>query len=158
AKDHPDAQLLFIGDSITDFWRNRGAEVWKKYEPYKPLNFGISGDQTQWVLWRLMNGELEGIHPQVVVIMIRTNQVGNTPDEKPEWAAAGVTKIVELVRQKLPESKILLLAVFPRDTKDSAKRGLVNDVNKIISKLDDNQHVFYLDIGDKFLDATGELP
>ncbi|HEY7087557.1 MAG TPA: GDSL-type esterase/lipase family protein [Tepidisphaeraceae bacterium] len=157
-KDHPDIGLLFIGDSITDFWRNRGAEVWKRFEAYKPADFGISGDETQWVIWRLQNGELEGIHPKVVVIMIGTNNIGHYTDERPEWAAAGVKKIVEIVREKLPNSKILLLGVFPRDGKDSDHRKKVTAINEIISELHDGEHVVYLDIGAKFLDSNGELP
>ena len=154
--------LLFIGDSITDFWPRRGQPSWKKFEEkYHPADFGISGDRTEHVLWRLDNGEIDGItpNPKVVVIMIGTNNIGHFPDEKAEWAAAGVTKIVQTVREKLPDSKILLLGVFPRDTKDSPRREKVTQINEIISKLDDGgQHIRYLDIGDKFLDSNGEIP
>lgn len=152
------ADLLFLGDSITDGWPNGGKESWAKFAPYKPADFGISGDRTEHVIWRITHGELEGISPKVVVIMIGTNNVGHFPDEKPEWAAAGVKKIVEIVREKLPEAKILLLGVFPRDTKDSVPRKKVNEINEIIAKLGDGKTVKYLDIGDKFLDANGEIP
>jgi lysophospholipase L1-like esterase len=154
--------LLFIGDSITDFWPRRGKDSWQKFEEkYHPADFGISGDRTEHVLWRLDNGEIDGItpNPKVVVIMIGTNNIGHFPDEKPAWAAAGIIKIVQTVRTKLPDSKILLLGVFPRDTKDSPRREKVKQINDIISKLDDGgRHVKYLDIGDKFLDSNGEIP
>lgn len=150
--------LLFLGDSITDAWPKRAKDVWQRFDPYNPADFGISGDRTEHVLWRIANGELDGISPKVVVIMIGTNNIGHFSDEKPEWAAAGVRKIVDTVRQKLPQSKILLLGVFPRGTRDSDQRRKVNQINQIISKLDDGQWVHYLDIGDKFLDADGELP
>ena len=153
--------LLFIGDSITDFWPKRGADSWKKFEEqYHPADFGISGDRTEHVLWRLENGEIDNItpNPKVVVIMIGTNNIGHFKDETPEWAAAGVTKIVQTVRGKLPDSKILLLGVFPRDTKDSDNRKKVQQINAIISKLDDGKQIRYLDIGDKFLDQNGEIP
>jgi lysophospholipase L1-like esterase len=150
--------LLMLGDSITDVWPSRGADSWAKLQPYHPADFGISGDRTEHLLWRITHGELDGIHPKVVMILIGTNNVGHFADEKPEWAAAGVAKIVQTVRDKLPDSKILLLAVFPRDVKDSPLRQKVGQINEIISKLDDGKMINYLDIGDKFLDANGELP
>ncbi len=150
--------LLFLGDSITDFWPKIGENSWLRFAPYNPADFGISGECTEQVLWRILNGELEGIQPKVVVIMIGTNNIGHFKDEKPEWVAAGITKIVETVRAKLPESKILLLAIFPRATKDSPDRARVAEVNKIIAKLDNGSSIRYLDIGPKFLDAQGELP
>lgn len=150
--------LLFVGDSITDFWPRRGELSWLKFAPYRPANFGISGDRTEHVLWRMLNGELDGISPKLIVLMIGTNNIGQCPDEKPEWAANGVKRIVEVIRQKLPSTKILLLAVFPRASKDSVFRQKVNEINKIIPSLADGSQVVYLDIGDKFLDANGEIP
>jgi beta-glucosidase len=157
-QENPRPQLVFIGDSITDFWPRRGKESWDKLAKYNPLNLGISGDRTELVLWRITNGELDDIDPKVVVIMIGTNNIGHFEDEKPSWAAAGITKIVTTVREKLPNAKILLLGVFPRDSKDHARREKVATVNQMISKLDDGRHVFYLDIGEKFLGPDGELP
>jgi beta-glucosidase len=98
------------------------------------------------------------VRPKVVVIMIGTNNIGHYADEKPEWVAEGVKKIVETVHQKLPEAKVLLLGVFPRDGKDSSSRKKVEEINAIISKLDDGKTTRYLDIGSKFLDEKGELP
>src|SRR5450432_2845293 len=77
--------LLFLGDSITDGWPRRGELSWLKFAPYHPANFGISADRTEHVLWRITNGELEGIHPKVTVIMIGTNNIGQNPTELPEW-------------------------------------------------------------------------
>jgi lysophospholipase L1-like esterase len=150
--------LLFLGDSITDGWPRRGEWSWLQFARYNPANFGISGDRTEHVLWRIEHGELDGISPKVTVIMIGTNNIGQIPDERPEWAAAGVKRIVEVVREKLPGTKILLLAIFPRDHKDSPRRHSVAQINDIIAKLDDGKTVRYLDIGDRFLDASGELP
>jgi len=150
--------LLFLGDSITDAWPGRGKESWAKFAPYQPADFGISGDRTEHVLWRITHGELEGINPKVVVIMIGTNNIGHFRDEQPEWAAAGVKKIVQTVRQKLPQAKVLLLGVFPRGPKDSDVRKKVEAINQIICKLDDGKQIRYLDIGTVFLDANGEIP
>lgn len=153
-----DVGLLFIGDSITDFWPRRGEWSWLKFAKYNPADIGISGERTEQVLWRLTNGELDGIHPKVAVIMIGTNNIGQFNDEKPEWAAAGVRKIVDVVHEKLPDTKVLLLGVFPRSFKESEQRQKVEEINKIICKLDDGGKTRYLDIGEKFLDANGELP
>jgi beta-glucosidase len=150
--------LLFLGDSIMDAWPSRGKESWQKFAKYDPADFGISGDRTEHVLWRITHGELDGIRPKVVVVMIGTNNVGHFKDEKPEWAAAGVKKIVETIHAKLPETKVLLLGVFPRDAKDSPTRKKVEATNQIISKLDDGQKTRYLDIGKEFLDSEGEIP
>ena len=99
--------------------RAAGKQSWQKLAKYDPADFGISGDRTEHVLWRITHGELDGIKPKVTVVMIGTNNVGHFQDEQPEWAAAGVKKIVETIREKLPETKVLLLGVFPRDAKDS---------------------------------------
>ena len=150
--------LLFLGDSITDGWRGTGKKTWQKLADYHPANFGISGDRTEHVLWRITNGELDGIKPKVAVVMIGTNNVGHFKDEEPEWAAAGVKRIVETIHRKLPQTKVLLLGVFPRDAKDSPTRKKVEALNHIIAKLDDGQKTRYLDIGKEFLDAEGEIP
>jgi lysophospholipase L1-like esterase len=150
--------LLFLGDSITDAWPKRGPESWQKFAPYHPADFGISGDRTEHVLWRITHGELEGIDPRVVVIMIGTNNVGHSSNEQPAWAANGVKKIVEIVHEKLPKAKVLLLGVFPRGAKDSDARQRVAAINPIIAQLDDGKRTRYLDIGKSFLDADGEIP
>ncbi len=150
--------LLFIGDSITDGWRGAGKDVWKKnFEPLKAANFGIGGDRTEHLLWRLQNGELEGIAPKLAVLMIGTNNTH--AGHQPEEIAAGVSAIIETVKAKCPKARVLLLAVFPRgpDAKD-AKRLNNDKVNALIAKLDDGgKTVKFLDIGAKFLDADGML-
>ena len=150
------AELVFLGDSITAGWGGQKA-IWEKaFGPYKPANFGIGGDRTQHVLWRIENGELETIKAKAVVIMIGTN---NSGIDSAEGIAKGVTKIVEAVRAKQPQAKILLLAVFPRGEKASpnAGRDKLKMVNATIAKLDDGKSVHYLDIGEKFLQADGSL-
>jgi lysophospholipase L1-like esterase len=150
-----DVNILFMGDSITDGWR--GQKLWKeKYEPMKAVDFGIGGDRTEHVLWRMENGELQGIKPKVIVLMIGTNNTGK--NSAPE-IVEGITAIVKKFRKDLPESKILLLGVFPRGaTADMPIRQKIKDINAQIAKLDDGKAVKYLDIGDKFLDTEGNLP
>ena len=149
-------ELLFLGDSITAGWGSKKA-IWDKaFGAYTPANFGIGGDRTQHVLWRIENGELEGIKPKAAVIMIGTNNSGG---DTAEGIAKGVTKIVETVRTKTPHTKILLLAVFPRGEKaeKNMQREKLKVVNQIIAKLDDGKHVFFLDTGAKFLESDGSL-
>jgi beta-glucosidase len=151
-------QLVFLGDSITDGWRKgeqfkMQQERWGKYNF---LNLGIGGDRTEHVLWRLDQGEVDGLKPKAVMLMIGTNNLGKK--QSPEDTILGVTAVVNELREKLPDSKILLLGIFPRGNKaDDPFRAQIKQVNEAIAKLDDGQHVKYLDIGDKFLAPDGEL-
>jgi lysophospholipase L1-like esterase len=149
---------VFLGDSITAGWAGSGKDVWAKaFGAYTPANFGIGGDRTQHVLWRIQNGELDGgIKPKACVLMIGTNNVGG---DSAEGIAKGVTVIVETIRAKQPQAKILLLAVFPRGEKASPNPGRdkLKQVNAIIAKLDDSKNIFFLDIGDKFTQPDGSL-
>jgi len=152
-----DVDILFLGDSITDAWRGKAAQpTWEKYfAPHKAANFGIGGDRTQHVLWRLQHGELDGIQPKVAVVMIGTN---NTGSESASQIAEGITAIVKTIREKSPKTKVLLLGVFPRAEKaDNPARAKIAEINKTISKLDDGKNVRYLDIGAKFLKDDGML-
>ncbi|HTY88114.1 MAG TPA: platelet-activating factor acetylhydrolase IB subunit [Candidatus Acidoferrum sp.] len=156
--------LLFLGDSITDFWRSKGSNVWNRYyAPRHAANFGISGDRTQHVLWRVEHGELDGIKPKVVVLMIGTNNTGKENDRKTPrntvpQTIEGVQAVVRELREKLPDSKILLLAIFPRGTLEDPQRAQVALINTVIAKLDDGKRVRYLDIGPNFLERDGALP
>ena len=148
--------LLFIGDSITQGWDGRGKAVWKKfYDKRNTVNLGIGGDRTQHVIWRLDNGNIKNIAPKAAVMMIGTNNSGSNSSEQ---IAEGVSVIVKQLRDKLPEMKILLLGVFPRGANNEDQRRKVNEgANAIFAKLDDGKHVFYLDIGKKFLEEDGSL-
>jgi beta-glucosidase len=162
-----DIDLLFMGDSITDFWRNTGragvvnppsagkAVFDKYYGGMKVANFGISGDTTQGVLYRLLDGEGQGFQPKAIMLMIGTNNAATCSTAE---IAEGIGAIVMEMRKDFPNAKILLLGIFPRARPGDAIRKTVLDVNPIIAKLHDGQHVFYLDIGAKFLDAEGNLP
>lgn len=156
--------LILIGDSITQGWEGNGKEVWKEfYDKRNAANLGISGDQTQHVLWRLDNGNIDGISPKLAMIMIGTNNAGSK--QKAENIAAGEKAIVLKLREKLPKMKILVLGIFPRGAADQDPKRQdklqANEENKkanqIIAGLADNRMIFYLDIGQKFLDADGKL-
>jgi lysophospholipase L1-like esterase len=147
--------LLLHGDSITDWWV-QGDENKAMFDKYfggiRTANFAVAGDTTQGVLWGLHNGEGQGFQPKAVMLMIGTNNTG--PNTAPE-IAEGIGAVVLELRRDFPDAKILLLAIFPRGLPGDAVRDKVADVNKIIARLDDQQHVFYLDIGATFLDEKG---
>ena len=151
--------LLFIGDSITHAWENKGKKLFDEYYgKRKPFNIGYSGDRTENVLYRLAHGEVDGISPKLAVIMIGTNNTGHREDP-PAETAAGIKAILDDLRERLPETKLLLLGVFPRSNKPEDKKRKINDdINKIISKYDDGKMIHYLDINHIFLEEDGTLP
>lgn len=161
--------VLFLGDSITEGWR-KAPHVWDHYfSQYQPANFGIGGDQTQHVIWRIENGELDGISPRVVVLMIGTN---NSNRHSGEQIAAANQRIIELIKAKIPGVKVLLLAILPRDARrnadgliteaavaDAARRVAANDrANALIARLDDGVNVRFLNTNAVFLGRDGRIP
>jgi lysophospholipase L1-like esterase len=168
AKEGP-IGVLFLGDSITEGW-TRAPHIWERYfGKYQPANFGIGGDRTQHVIWRIANGELDGITPKVVVFMLGTN---NSGDNTSGQIAEADKKIIGLIREKIPSVKVLLLAIFPRDARrnndgliteaaiaDAAKRVAANDrANALLAKLDDGVNVRFLNINPIFLGRDGRIP
>jgi beta-glucosidase len=148
------ADLVFLGDSITAGWgddgrKGNGQEVWKRlYSPRNAVNLGIGGDRTQHVLWRIENGEVDGINPKALVLMIGTN---NVKDNSAQEIADGITAIVRRLREKLPQTKILLLGVFPRGENPGPAREKLAEVNEKIKSLADGRTVVYRDIGRNFV-------
>jgi len=156
-KNQGNIDLVLIGDSITQGWEGAGKDVWAKhYTPRRAANLGIGGDRTQHVLWRLENGNIDGIKPKLAVLMIGTNN-SNGNDNTAEEIGAGITAIVEKLRKDLPETKVLILAIFPRGEKPNPQREKNAKASEIASKLADDKSVFFLDIGPKFLAADGTL-
>jgi beta-glucosidase len=150
--------LLFVGDSITQGWEKEGAEVWKKYyEPRNGFAIGFGGDRTENVLWRLDHDAVKGMNPKVTVLMIGTNNAGHR-SEDPKTTAAGIKKILQELQQRLPNTKILLLAIFPRDEKPDGELRLINEqVNAIIQGYADNKRVYFANINQAFLTQDGTL-
>lgn len=161
-RGHQPMELLFIGDSITEWW-SRAPAVWRAhYEKYQPANFGIAGDQTQQVIWRIEDGELDGINPKVVVLMLGTN---NTARDPAAAIVAANVKIVRLIREKIPGVKVLLLAIFPRGPRLSGgvadpweeRMVVIRDVNAELGKIADGGNVRFLDLTACFLGADGKI-
>lgn len=151
-------QLLFIGDSITQGWEKEGAPVWRQYYArHDALALGFGGDRTENVLWRLQNGEVDGIAPKVAVLMFGTNNTGLRGDF-PAITVAGIKRNLEELQQKLPHTRILLLAVFPRDaTPDGDARKTNEHINALLPALADNRRVFFLNLNSAFLAPDGSL-
>jgi lysophospholipase L1-like esterase len=152
------AQVIFIGDSITQGWEGEGKEVWSKhFARYNAVNLGISGDRTQHVLWRLDNGNLKGLKPKAAVVMIGTNN-SNGEDNTAGQIADGVTAIVRKLRDKLPDTKVLLVPIFPRGENFNNQRGKILQVNQVMQKLADERNILWLDFGHKFVTPEGRIP
>ena len=158
-------ELLFVGDSITDWFSNprgqaqapaAGLEVWNKYfSEFKPANFGIAGDTTQGVLWRMQNGELEGFQAKLILLMLGTNNINRNPVDE---IVDGDRLIIDEFKKRQPQAKVLVLGIFPRNA-DPANplRATIKEINSKLETLADNNKVFYMDIGSKFLTPDGTL-
>jgi lysophospholipase L1-like esterase len=156
--------IMFLGDSITDLWNVEadpqgnpdGKCVFDKYfGDVKVANFGISGDTTQGVLWRLQNGEGKGHKPKAVMLMLGTNNTGSSSGAE---IAEGIGAVVLELRNDFPDAKIMLLAIFPRGSgPNDSNRRKCEEANKIIAKLHDGKHIFFTDINSKFLNDKGGL-
>lgn len=153
--------LLMVGDSIIFTWSRVGKPVWDEYYANRSaVNIGSSGDKTQHMLWHFLHGGLDGMkdhNPKLVVVMIGTNNRGE-PDKHGADTAYGILALLKEIHAKLPKSKILLLAIFPRGDKPEDAGRLRNDeINKIIKTYTDNKTVYWLDIEQTFLDKQGKL-
>lgn len=154
----PDTRLVFIGDSITHGWEDAGAPVWKhRFAPHKAINLGYGGDRTENVLWRLQHGELDGMAPKLIVMMIGTNNTGDR-QEDPATTAAGIRRLLDEIATRQPQARVLLLGLFPRDPKpDTRLRRLNRRVNELIERSADGRRVFFLDIGAQLTEPDGTL-
>lgn len=161
-------KLAFIGDSITHLWggtptpnRQAGDKVWQEfYGSRQAVNMGFGWDRTQQALWRIENGEFEGIAPEVAVVLIGTNNLtGHAVRENTNAEiVAGITAVCAAVRKKSPTTRVLLLGLLPRGAEPTdPKRERIRAINTELAKLDGQNGVTYLDIGPKFLDADGKF-
>ncbi len=157
-KKQGEVDVLMIGDSITHGWERAGRATWEKYyAKRKAFNIGYSGDRTEHVLWRLAHGEVDGISPKLAVVMIGTNNTGQRKDPA-EATAEGIRAIVDDLRRRLPKTKILLLAIFPREPHANGDQRRLNEaINARIAKLADGDFVHFLDINASFLTEDGRL-
>ena len=152
------SKVVFIGDSITQGWEGEGKAVWARYYAHRDaINLGIGGDRTQHVLWRLDHGNLDGLAPKAAVVMIGTNN-SNGEDNTPGQIVEGVRAIVAKLRAKLPGTKVLLVAIFPRSENYGVIRGKLAQINQVLRRVADGKDVFWVDFGGQFLDDDGTMP
>jgi lysophospholipase L1-like esterase len=158
--------IYFEGDSITRRW---GATDYpdflanwnRNFLGWNAADFGWGADSIQNILWRLNNGELDGVRPKVIVLLAGTNNVGNRmPAEGDDAKVADITKgiaaILKITREKAPEATVILMGIFPRND-NVAVLPTINKINQNISKLADGKNIRYLNINDKLADANGIL-
>ena len=147
--------ILFFGDSLTEDW---DSPIWEQHFAARgALNAGIRGDRTENLLWRLEHGNLDGASPKAVVLLIGTNDISR--DRPPEVVAEGIRANLQVLRVRLPTTRILLLGVLPRSgSPTSPRRRQVSEVNRLLRNCADSDHVFYADIGGALLDSGGRLP
>lgn len=157
------AELVFLGDSITQGWEGKGKAMWEQhFAPMKAANFGTGGDRTEHVLWRLANGNFDGLKPKLVVLMIGTNNTGHQGKDgyvcTAQQTADGVKEILAVLEKKAPQAKVLLLGIFPRGADATDKFRIQNEqTNAIIKTYADGQRVFWKDLAPVFLAKDGTL-
>lgn len=156
-----DFELVFIGDSITHYFDrpgNFGASVWEKYYKHrKAFNLGFGGNQTQKVIWRLQNGQIKGLNPKLCVLMIGTNNTAIGKHSAKE-TFLGIKHILYILKRRLPNSKVLVLSIFPRGLDENDPFRIINEkVNAMLPTLADQKNIFHLDINKSFLDENGKL-
>lgn len=147
--------LVFFGDSITHNWEGPGKNWLKKLsETYSILDIGYGGDRTQHLVWRGLNGELDGYKAKCIMLMIGTN---NSRADKPENVAKGIRRILDVIAEKQPQAKTILLPIFPRgDSPEHPLRKNNDQVNAIIKNFADGQKVIWCDFNAKYLDEKGD--
>ncbi len=158
AKANPGAQLVFLGDSITQGWEGEGLATWKSsFGTFAPINLGVSGDRTEHVLWRLAQGAYDQLQPKLIVIMIGTNNTGHRMDP-PADIAAGVQEILAQLKKRFPKAKLALLAIFPRgETPEDPMRVNNSAVNAMLVGIAKQAGAEWMDLSRAFVDANGVL-
>ncbi len=155
--------IFWVGNSITHFWENAGSSVWNQfYSDRYPLNAGISGDRTQGVLNRFLNGNMDwkpGVHPHVAIVMIGTNNIGWDPSDTPEQTLEGVRAVLQLMIRRMPYTRILLLGIFPRGggNGNGSYMDQIATINDGLEGFADDNIIHYLDIGHVFLNNNGSV-
>jgi lysophospholipase L1-like esterase len=157
ARSAKDVRLVFLGDSITYLWKDHPALWNERYGPYKAIALGIPGDRTNQLLWRLQHGELDGLSPKLVVLMIGTNNLWEPLMER-SWVADGIGQVVRELRVRLPKTKVLLLGILPtQHDADFPLRARIKAINELVARVDDGKNVRFLDMGERFLEPDGTL-
>lgn len=160
--------IYFEGDSITRRWGTSDEQYkhfldnWKQnFFGWNAANFGWGGDKTQHILWRLNNGELDNVHPKIIVLLAGTNNVGKeSPESKDDSRAVDITRgiedVLKVMRRKAPNATIILMGIFPRND-NMAVMPIIDDINRRIATFADGKRIRFLNINDKLADKDGKL-
>ena len=153
-----DIDLVFIGDSITQAWEDKGKREWKKlFAPFGALNLGFGGDRTEHLLWRIEQGQLNQLTPKLLVLLIGTNNTGHCQDPPTDTAHA-IIEIVDRIHFTLPTTHILLHAILPSGQfKTDLDRRINEEINHLIKPLSTRNYIDWLDLSHLFLDENGEI-
>jgi lysophospholipase L1-like esterase len=158
--------VYLVGDSITRRWRATDypqflANWNENFFGWNAANFGWGGDTTQNILWRLQNGELEGIQPKVIVLLAGTNNVGKIPagDAKVADITKGIKALLDTLREKVPRATIFVMAILPRNdgARPTAVMPSINKINENIARFANGKSIRFLNINDKLADRDGNL-
>ena len=155
--------VYFVGDSIVRRWGALDypellANWTQNFHGWNAANFGWGADRTQNILWRLENGELDGVNPRIIVVLAGTNNVGAQPRDEAAIAdvVRGVKAIVNVCRTRAPGATIVLTAIFPRND-NIAVMPAINRINAQLAAFADGARVRFLDINDRLADANGTV-
>ena len=155
---YKDTKVIFLGDSITESWLYEGKVYWnKEFDQYKPLNLGIGGDEIQHLHWRLLNCEGDNTNPNVVVVLIGTNNIGNA-GHSGEITIELYSDLLDHIKTKWPRAHILVNTIFPRDRfPRSPFRIEIETVNEALRSWSNEGKFYLLDLYEKFMELDGTI-
>ncbi len=153
-KERGDAELIFVGDSLTSLWRFNGRRTWRRYYAQRDaLNLGAAGDQIQHTLWRLQNGNLQGLSPRLAVLMVGVNNIY----QPVKHVVSGLRLTVNYLRRRLPRTRLLVLGILPFGERPGRQRIKIKQVNRALAAMADGRWIHFLDIGHLFVEPNGSL-
>jgi hypothetical protein len=155
--NNKDSQLIFFGDSITEAWCHAGDVFTREYSKYNAMYFGIGNERVRNCIYRVVDGEFDVVRPKVIVCMIGTNNSMDSSWYTPEQTAADMREMVDAILERTPDSKILLLGIFPCRGPHGHKKWYNDQVNVIISTYDDGKRIHYMDIGANLLNPDSSF-
>lgn len=158
-------ELAFFGDSLTAGWLTVGRAAWDEvFVPRRAAAFGLPGDRTQQLLWRLQQGELSGPAPRAAIVLIGTNNTDPglgadslTPRNSPPEIVAGIAAVAGALRAAWPSTRLLVHGLLPRGSREAAVRSEIAQINAALHRLADDRSVFFLDVGSHFLGPDGSI-
>ncbi|TYQ15679.1 UNVERIFIED_CONTAM: beta-glucosidase [Acetivibrio alkalicellulosi] len=148
--------LLFVGDSITRRWLE-SPQMWNYFfARHNPENFGVGSDTIQNLKWRLLNGEIDDLNPKIVVLLIGTN---NLPEYTDDEICEGISGIVEILKNSIPDTKIILMGLLPRAADDKCDNYIktIQQINKKLLRLSKDKNLMFLDIGEGYMDSNNSV-